>query len=207
MDLLIVLLLVLLLLAILSSARKRENLEKHHKENNASFVAEVEEYARWSEIVFKAYCNLAGTSTALSELQNAKPAVELYEYDDGFAMPKIVVDRRGHLGTRFREVFENLKDPIAIEKLKLHYQLPLDQQIRFDDATRKHLRIGGEISVREDYYKSLYQIVYLNVYLTLLARKYNIGKNGIKASEIDEYQQIQKTLIHHPWLEGKFKRY
>jgi len=207
MNLLIILALIFIIIILFSSARKKENLEKYHKENNASFVAEVEEYARWSEIIFKAYCNIAGNSTALSELQNAKPSIELYEYNDGSVMPKIIVNRRGHLGTRFREVFDNLKDPAAIEALKLHYQLPLDEQIRFDDATRKHLRIGGEMSIRDDYYKTLYQILYLNVYLSLLGRQYNMGKSNIREDPIAEHHLIQEAIKSHPWLSGDFRRY
>jgi len=207
MNILIILALVFVIIILCSSARKKENLEKYHKENNASFVAEVEEYARWSEIIFKAYCSIAGTNTALSELQNAKPSIELYEYNDGFVMPKIIVNHRGHLGTRFREVFDSLKGPAAIEVLKLHYQLPLDEQIRFDNATRKHFRIGSEMSIRDNYYKTLYQILYLNVYLSLLARQYNIGKSNIHEDPITEHMQIQKALTHHPWLSGDFKRY
>ena len=207
MSFLIILMLVFVIIILFSHAKKKENLNKYHKENNASFAAEVEEYARWSETIFKAYCSIAGTSTALSELQDSKPAIELYKYNNGFIMPKIIVNKRGHLGTRFREVFDNFKNADAIETLKLHYQLPLDKKIRFDEATRKLFRIGGEMSIRNDYYKTLYQILHLNVYLSLLARQYNLGKSNLREDPITEYQLIQKTIQSYPWLSGDFKRY
>jgi len=207
MNALILLLIVIIIYIIFDNAKKRDNLETYRRQNNASFVAEVEEYAKWSETIFKVYCSIAGINTALSELENAKPSIELYEYNDGFVMPKIIVNRRGHLGTRFKEVFDNLKDPAAIEALKLHYQLPLDEQIRFDKATRKHFSIGGEMSIRDDYYKTLYQILYLNVYLSLLDRQYNIGKSNIREDPITEHHLIQETIKFHPWLSGDFRRY
>ena len=52
MNLLIIIALAFVIVILFSSAKKRENLEKYHKKNNASFVAEIEEYARWSKTIF-----------------------------------------------------------------------------------------------------------------------------------------------------------
>jgi len=204
MNALIFILLIFIAINIFSNAKKKESLDKYHKVNNASFVAEVEEYARWSETIFKAYCSIAGIITALSELDNK---VELHKCEDGFVMPKVIVNRRGHLGSRFREVFDCFKNKAAIDALKLQYHLPDDDAMRFDTLTRKLFRTQGAYTIHDNYYKSLYQILYLNVFLSLKSRQYNIGKSGIKESEIEEHQQIQQKIKSYPWLSGKFKRY
>ena len=216
MNILIILGLVLVVIFLVDWGKKKLSLEKYHKDNSASFVAEVEEYARWAEVIFKAYCTIAGAKVALEELNARRKVgidtccnekIELHKNNDGSFMPKIIVNRRGHLGSRFREVFDCFKNKAAIDKLKLHFQLPTDDALRFDTATRKLFRTQGAYTIHDNYYKSLYQILYLNVYLSLLGRQYNIGKSNIREDPVAEYHLIQETIKSYPWLSGDFRRY
>jgi|GEM_PF-7082885 len=122
-------------------------------------------------------------------------------------MPKIVIKRRGCLGRSFREVFKKCRDSDAIELLRLRYSLPPASDLQLCVPIRKKYRIWGGASIKDDYYTSLYQIIYLNVYQALQARRYNIGKDGIEEDQIAEYQLIQQVIVPYPWLSGSFKRY
>jgi len=97
MNILIILLLLLAIVLILSSAKKKENLEIYHKENNASFIAEVKEFAKWGELIFRKYCDIVGNDSTLSELKNA----ELYDKCQRFVMLKVNIKRRNYLALNF----------------------------------------------------------------------------------------------------------
>jgi len=204
MTALLLLLLLFVVVLILSNAKKAESLEIYHKNNNASFVAEVEEFAKWGERIFKEYCEIVGVSNALQEI---KTELEFYNNDSGFMMPKINVKRRSCLGRNFREAFDNFENDYAIHLLRERYSLPSSASISLDPAMRKSLCVWGANSICDPYYTSLFQIIYLNVYLSLCARQFNIGKSGITISEIEEHQQIKKVIEPYKWLSGKFKRY
>jgi len=122
-------------------------------------------------------------------------------------MPTVIIKRRSCLGRTFRETFGKCQDIDAIEVLRVRYALPHTDDLQLDMTTRKKFRYWGGGSIKDDYYKSLYQIIYLNVYIALQARQYNIGQSGIKEDEITEHQLIQKAIIPYPWLSGSFYRY
>jgi len=204
MNAIILIIFIFLITLISSSAIKRKNLEIYHQKNNASFVAEVEEFAKWAELVFREYCGIVGANFALSEL---KPNTEFYYSNAGLVMPKLTIKRRNCLGRTFRETFGKCQDLDAIEVLRVRYSLPHTDDLQLDIATRKKFRTWGGGSIKSDYYKSLYHIIYLNVYLALQSRQFNIGQSGIKEDEIVEHQLIQKALIPYPWLSGDFYRY
>lgn len=204
MNALIMVILLFLAILISSSAIKRKNLEIYHQKNNASFVAEVEEFARWAELVFREYYGIVGTDSALLELGSD---TEFYYSNKGLVMPKIIIKRRNCLGRTFRETFDKCQDLDAIEVLRIRYSLPPTDDLQLDIATRKKFRYWSGRSIKADYYKSLYQIIYLNVYLALQSRQFNIGQSGIKEDEITEHQLIQKAIIPYPWLSGSFYRY
>ena len=187
MNALIVIILVIIIVLIFDSAKKKASLEKYQKDNNASFVAEVEEFARWGELVFREYCDIVSTTAALSEL---KSSIKLYKCNNEFIMPKIIVKRRSCLGLEFRNVFENFKNTEALEILRAKHSLPTSDALQFDNSIRKSYRLCGANTINNPYYKSLYQILYLNVYLSLQRRQYKIGKNGIKEDEIIEHQGL-----------------
>ena len=204
MNALILIIFLFLIILISSSARKIKNLDIYHQKNNASFVAEVEEFARWGELVFREYCNIVGIDHVLLELS---PNAEFYYSNTGLIMPKVIVKRRNCLGRTFRETFGKCQDRDAIEVLRLRYALPPTDDLQLDITTRKKFRTWGGGSIKSDYYKSLYQIIYLNVFMSLQARQFNIGQSGIKEDEIIEHQLIQKVIIPYPWLSGSFHRY
>ena len=70
MNLLLILAIIIIVIFIFDRARIKANLEKYHKENNASFSAEVEEYAKWAEMIFADYCRIVGVENVLEESKN-----------------------------------------------------------------------------------------------------------------------------------------
>jgi len=68
MNVLVALAFLFVIVIISSNIRKQENLKAIKDKNNASFVAEVEEFARWGELVFREYCGIVGVEAALRGL-------------------------------------------------------------------------------------------------------------------------------------------
>lgn len=190
---------------IFDKARQKENLEKYHKENNASFVAEVEEYAKWAEAMFREYCEIVGTKNAIEESKNnnAYPLAKEIDFIDcrnGFLMPKITVNRRNDLSRKFREIFDKYQNVAAIEKIAKRHKLPANSTLPINCIGNSNIR--GPCSI------SLYQIIFLKVYISIKQNGYNLGKAEIEESEVEEFQKIQNNILpRYPWLKGKFSRH
>ena len=197
---------ICLFFGIFSSAQKRQQASSWKSQNQASFVAEVEEYARWGEMLFKEYCDLVGNHYTRLETANAMmyKSNDFYFCDDGSLMPKIDAHTRSSMGTKFYDTFRRYKNKEAIEALRVKYNLPTDHAMRFEKG-------GGEFNVYTDlhkeYYKSLYDIMYLCIYRALRFRGLNLKGHYILETEIEEYRKIREVIKAYPWFIGEFRRY
>ena|GEM_PF-5004722 len=115
------------------------------KKNNASFIAEVEEFAKWAELVFMEYCGIAGFAPALFQFNKN---IRFYDCGDGFSMPKIIIKRRSCLERTFRERFENCKDLDVIEILKLRYYMPSTEDLQLDIPLERNIVCGAALVLR-----------------------------------------------------------
>ena len=113
-------------------------------------------------------------------------------------MPIIVVNRRAELGLKFREVFDKFTNKNAVEILQKRY-FPTHSFPNSIMPPNSNSNIRGPCT--------LYQILYLKVYISLKNRGFNLGKTSLREDELVEYNQIIKTLENHPWLDGRFQRY
>jgi|GEM_PF-1430361 len=202
---------VIIALIIASNIKARENLNKFKNENNASFAVEVEEFATWAETIFKDYSDEVGIENAKGELtpyytQYGKEFAKFYEDENGFVMPKVIWDRRSHLC--LLKPFTGLRDPTAIENLRVKYGLPADEEMRFDKSVNG---ASGMFSVYNGtskiYYSDVSKILLLVVYRSLKQKGCNLGKNHITLDDATEYKLILDILKRRPWLSGEFRRF
>ncbi|MCL2860956.1 MAG: hypothetical protein FWE22_00875 [Firmicutes bacterium] len=189
----------------------KENLAKYKKENNASFAVEVEEFAKWAETIFKDYYDDVGIENAKDELTPyytlyGKEFAKFYEDGNGFVMPKIVWDRRSHIC--LLKPFTGLRDPTAIENLRKRYNLPTDEEMRFDKSINGfNAPLNVYAPASEKFYSDISKILLVVVFQSLKQKGYNLGKNQISSNDAAEYQQIMSVIKRHHWLSGKFKRF
>lgn len=191
--------------------KKRDNLAKYDRHNNASFAVEVEEFAKWAETIFKDYSDIVGIENAKNEItpywtELGREYADFYEDEEGLIMPKVIWNRRSHLC--LLKPFTGLKNKAAIEILIIKYELPTNEQMRFDKSANGLNGIFNVYAVmNENYYSDVSRILLLVVYRSLKQRGYNLGKSKIANDDITEYKQIMNVIRRHPWLSGEFRRY